>query len=477
MFNVSDDAETADPAPAQPATKALPVSAAKPATPAPADAWAGRFASEKVDAAEVRAAVRDLMKQGEQEQVVNLIQAAIQNGQSQPWMYESLGIAMEMAGRSKDDIERAVMSACDFSTTPDQLMLIANYLSHINLDGRALEVYRQVAKLPGLHPEAYALGLRAAQRTENAAGIRWATVGILENAWPAEQQEIYSTAYRVAESTLEAMEAAKDPAAAEYRSHLENALARDVVIQMSWTGDADVDLIVEEPGGTVCSLQQPRTTAGGVCVADVASETVEKAGGLSEKYENGKAFPGTYRARLRKIYGDVVAGKVLVEVYKHKGTDRQLYEKRYVGVQDESDTMVVFELEDGRRLESLQEQEVQVALKRQEAVSQRVLAQQLGDFSDPRINPFPIPGGDNDIRRRLALNGQIGAVGFQPIIQTLPDGVQMVAQGVVSADRRYVRITSSPSFTGIGDVQTFSFASQVQSGGGGGLGGGGGGGI
>lgn len=246
---------------------------------------------------------------------------------------------------------------------------------------------------------------------------------------------------------------------------------------MTWTGDADVDLLVEEPGGTVCSLQQPRTTGGGVCTGDIASQdTADKSKAMNEKYLNAQAFPGTYRARLRKIYGDVVANKVIVDVYKHKGTEREVHERQHIAIHDDSDAMVVFELEDGRRLQSLQAQQVEVALQRQQAISDNVLAQRLGDFSDPRISPIRGPGGDVGLARRLALNGQIGAVGFQPIIQTLPDGVQMTATGVVSADRRYVRITSSPSFTGIGDVTNFSFASQVQStGGGGGLGGGGGG--
>jgi hypothetical protein len=49
---------------------------------------------------------------------------------------------------------------------------------------------------------------------------------------------------------------------------------------------------------------------------------------------------------------------------------------------------------------------------------------------------------------------------------------------VVSADRRYVRISTAPSFTGIGDVTTFTFAGQAQeAGAGGGGAGGGGGGI
>jgi hypothetical protein len=275
------------------------------------------------------------------------------------------------------------------------------------------------------------------------------------------------------------MEAAKDPLAAEYRSQLENALSRDVVIEVTWTGDADVDLIVEEPGGTVCSLQQARTTGGGVCTGDIASQdTGDKSQALSEKYLNAQAFPGTYRARLRKIYGDVVAGKVIVDVYKHRGTEREMHERQHIKVNDDSDAMIVFELEDGRRLQSLQAQQVEVALQRQQAISQSVLAQRMGDFSDPRIAPIRGPGGNLGVGRGLGLNGQIGAVGYQPVIITLPQGAQMTAQAVVSADRRYVRITPAPSFTSIGNVQNFEFSTQVQSGGGGGGGfGGGGGGI
>ena len=39
----------------------------------------------------------------------------------------------------------------------------------------------------------------------------------------------------------------------------------------------------------------------------------------------------------------------------------------------------------------------------------------------------------------------------------------MSATGVVSADRRYVRIAVSPIFSTIGDVQTFTFAGEALS--------------
>ena len=72
------------------------------------------------------------------------------------------------------------------------------------------------------------------------------------------------------------------------------------------------------------------------------------------------------------------------------------------------------------------------------------------------------------------------AVGFTPQIQFIPDGVTLTVQAVVSADRRYVRLTVQPFFTQITDVFTFSFLSSGGGGAGGaagGIGGGAGGGI
>ncbi|MCA8995786.1 MAG: hypothetical protein KDA80_02345 [Planctomycetaceae bacterium] len=68
-------------------------------------------------------------------------------------------------------------------------------------------------------------------------------------------------------------------------------------------------------------------------------------------------------------------------------------------------------------------------------------------------------------------------IGFQPIIQPFFDGTNLTVRAVVSADRRYVRLSVLPTFNNITDVFTFSFLSG---GGGGGVGfggqGGGGGG-
>ncbi len=430
--------------------------------------------SKKNAPAALRQKVRNLMKSGKTEEVIELIQTSLRQGNTQSWMYETLGIAMELAGHPKNEIERAIMSACDFVSSPDELLLIARYLSHIGLDARAVTVYRQIAKISPMHREAYALGLRAAQRVEDFAGIRWATTGILSHAWPREQDEIRRTAIRVAQATLEDLKSNGDEKAyTAYLRKLNQAVARDVVVRATWSGDADIDLIVEEPGGTICSLQEPRTSGGGVCLGDSYASYDKADATFSEEYVCAKAFPGTYRVRIRKVWGKVVAGKVTIDVYKGYNTEQQVHERQHITVQDDSDSLVVFEVEDGRRTQQLEAERLDVAVKRQEAISQAVLAQHLGNLSDPRI--IPDRNGELARRRRLALAGR-GAVGFQPIIQVLPEGTTMIATAVISPDRRYVRITAAPNFSGIGNVTSFTFAGAAGPAGGGGLGGGGGGG-
>lgn len=68
-------------------------------------------------------------------------------------------------------------------------------------------------------------------------------------------------------------------------------------------------------------------------------------------------------------------------------------------------------------------------------------------------------------------------VGYVPEITTIPEGTTLMVTAVVSADRRYVRLSVLPTFYNVTDVFTFSYISAGGTGNsGGGLGGGGGGG-
>jgi hypothetical protein len=115
------------------------------------------------------------------------------------------------------------------------------------------------------------------------------------------------------------------------------------------------------------------------------------------------------------------------------------------------------------------------------------LAQRLNALNDPRALGSYLSGANRG--RAGAVVNPVnpfflqGAVGYMPVISTLPAGARMVvSSAVISADRRYVRVSPAPFFSGITQVNTFNFftgasgTSNGATGGGGGSGGGGAGG-
>ena len=102
---------------------------------------------------------------------------------------------------------------------------------------------------------------------------------------------------------------------------------------------------------------------------------------------------------------------------------------------------------------------------------------QWGTVTDRSTRPFVIS---------LIPTVGVFSVGYTPVVVPLPEQISLTVQGVISADRRYVRLTVYPVFSTITDVFTFSFLSQGGGAGGqqglgggaaGGIAGGGGGGI
>lgn len=150
--------------------------------------------------------------------------------------------------------------------------------------------------------EAFALAMTLADRADDVAALKWACPGVLANEWPAGQQDIATRAARLADATIERLtKEGKQDDAASLRAAIEQAKARDLVIEIAWTGDADVDMLVEEPTGTVCSREASRTTAGGTLLADERCPTDATGQVHRERYAATLAFPGTYRALVRRL--------------------------------------------------------------------------------------------------------------------------------------------------------------------------------
>jgi len=432
--------------------------------------WDRYFAANEPTPAAVRDAIRRLMKNEKFDHVIAVCNAALRHHQMQPWMYEVMALSMEIEGRGKEEIERVVMSSVDFISNSADLMHIGTYVRRLGLKERALQVFRQVAEIEPAWAEPYMHGLKVAQEIEDTDGIKWATLGILRQAWPNEHADVWKLGLFVANSTLEKLRANKDSQgeAKEFEAALDEAVRRDCVVRVTWTGDADVDIMVEEPSGTICSLRSARTTSGGVMLGDGYSRIDSgKPGGYQEVYVCPKGFDGTYRLLVRRVWGKITAGKVKVEVVKHFRSKQADRIARTVSLTDDK-AMVVFDLENGRRREALKEHQVAHAANVEMAVGRQILAQQIAAAADPAAMRS-LAMSRRAFNRQGALAPFFGnrAVGYQPVIITLPEGANMMATAVVSADRRYVRITPAPLFSGIAEVNTFNSATGEGSTGGG----------
>jgi hypothetical protein len=394
-------------------------------------------------------------------------------------MYEALALALEADGRPRDEVERALLSTAEFTSSPTELLALAQYLARFGSPQRAVRLCKRITNVEPANREAYALAMTLAARVDDLGTLRWACPGVLAHEWPADQREIFTRAGRLAKTSIDALEqAGRKDEAADFRAAVDRALVRDIELELTWNGDADIDLIVEEPPGTVCSLASPRSSSGGTLLADTDAPADPANATHRERYIATEAFPGTYRVLVRRTWGKVAADTVTATVTLYRGTPFEQKLKKQIPVQAE-DAAVTIAVPAGRRREPVFDAQVAQDVVAQQQLGQAILAQQLAGMADPAA-----AASLSQSRRTAPPTGapgvpgtpffRSGAVGYQPVITTLPEGTNMFAQAVVSADRRYVRVTATPLFSGVGQVTQFNFSGGgAQGTGGGGQGGGG----
>ena len=390
-------------------------------------AAAERMARLRVSAAQLGAAQNF-------ERAADLLAAAISAGHGEPWMYESLAIAMEAAGRPRADVERALLSAADFASSSTDLLQLAQYLARFGFDSQAIRTCRSVVRADPANREAFALAMTVAARGDDIETLRWACPGVLLHEWPAAQQDVATRAGRLAKATIDRLRSAgRTDDATAFQADVDAALVRDIMIDLSWTGDADIDVAVREPTGTVCALSSPRSSSGGTLLADGA------AGGDGtthhERYVAPAAFSGEYQILVRRSWGKVAADTVTAEMTIHKGTDREQTQKRQIRLGADEHLLTV-SLADGRRFEPLPDAEIAQDIVAERTIGRAMLAQQLAQIVDPaaiesmsasrsRAPQQPQQGGGG-----LPFFGR-GTVGYQPVISTLPEGTNLVATAVI----------------------------------------------
>ena len=416
----------------------------------------------------LRVSAAELGKAGQFDRAADLLAAAITCGHAEPWMYEALALAMGAAGRSREDIDRVLLSSADSAVIPSDLLLLANYLARSGSAAQAIRLCKQTATLDPTQREAFALAMALAASSDDLGALQWACPGVLAHQWPASQQEVPLRAARLAKATIEQLKkAGQADAALAFKAAVDKSLVRDIDLQISWSGEADIDLVVEEPPGTVCSLSSPRSTSGGTLLGDAEATAIStgNSGAAAidagarvqrERYTASEAFPGTYRVLIRRAWGRVAADTITVQCTLHVGTDREQKMVRQMPL-GADEVLLSIDVPAGRRRESLLDATIAQDIVAQQHISRAILAQQLNSLSDPnaaRALSQSRAGGGRPVPGLPFFRG--GAVGYQPQISTLPEGANYYARAVVSADRRYVRVTTTPLFSGVGQVTQFS---------------------
>jgi tetratricopeptide (TPR) repeat protein len=391
----------------------------------------------------------------------------------QPWVYQSLAVALRESGGSADEIERAETSALDLEPADARAYLkAAKALAKDKRYDRAVALCRQAAALEPNVPYPYAEALTYADLARDRAGMEWAAGNLLKQDWPvANGPELQTRAAQKVEALARAFEASgrweegkrlKDTVRAERR--------RDLVIKLSWQGQADLDLKVKEPTGSVCSALNRQTVGGGTLVGDLltAPPALPGAGALyqqagqTEVYQAAQAFPGEYQVRVDRVWGRPLGDKAQLRVIQHQGTPQET--EQVLTVDLRSGEPVTVRLADGRRTEAaavpppgaLAPAEPPPAL---DAEARGQLMTKLRQMADPEVTDVDdrgfrggagslvaAPAAPKGPAKDPAPRPDDRTVYATKIASFVKSSVDVVAQAQLAADRRSVRVSVAPVF-------------------------------
>jgi hypothetical protein len=422
--------------------------------------WRDAFKESRLDPRVVRRWVRKLHNNGEHEQVIALIQAALIAGQSQPWMYEVLALSMEIQEYPKESIERVVLSLTDFGQVDFSSMMYSGaYLTRLGRREAALKMYRQSSRMLPERSEPYVLGLKLALDHGTTEDVEWAATGILQHHWSKDYQQQHRKAETaVMEKVRRLKQQGDEETADRLQQSLAEARSRDLMVRLDWNGDGDLDLYVEEPPGTVCSFETPLTQAGGIHLHDGYGPDPKNC---YEIYVCPRGVPGPYRIIVRHALGQIVGDRAVVTVTLYAGLPEERKVVRTLNL-EEGEASLTIDLDEGRRTMPRDLSWVDVPA----GVDDVKPAVARGGAGR---NSVRVPRADRrqreamreylDSRRRAHHRNtrQGGAFAVAPGITVIPEGTTMAAQAIISADRRYVRLSVAPMFNNVTDVFTFSF--------------------
>jgi hypothetical protein len=280
---------------------------------------------------------------------------------AETWMYEALALAIKENKGKEEDVRTALNYAADLaerSRNPNLLVSVADQLllhGYLERVGALLDEAEE--KVPH-RAEPLMMSINLALKTKDPKRMASAVDRLLSLGWPGNDDRIRREARLVVERLARTLREEDRAAEADaLLARLPDAEARDLFIRLTWTGDADLDLLVDEPLGATAAYRTPRTVFGGSIIKNGYGKHPE------EVYVCPRAFDGEYKVRIDIIYNDTKirprketektperpATQATLEIITHEGTPNEHKETRTLPIGEKTPAPIVVYLKGGRR--------------------------------------------------------------------------------------------------------------------------------
>jgi tetratricopeptide (TPR) repeat protein len=313
--------------------------------------WSEAIAWTVTDPGLIVASAEFLMEMDEYKSAVEVLKGGLRKGlTTDTWAHDALALALQESQASSVEYERAALSAIDLDPTDSKAYLkAAQVAAQMKNHDLAMAFSKRAAAFAPDQPVAYANTLAFAEHATDVKtdAVVWAARNLLKRDWTDTDGIDY---HAQTKTRLEKL-ITKLNAAGQKTDDLRKALAeqtqRDLVIELLWQGQADLDLIVAEPCGSVCSTTTRRTTGGGVMQCDILEQTNDRD--RSEQYVAALAFKGTYKVTVKQAFGKPIGGTATLKVTRFKGTAKESHD--LITVDLDSSKPVEIQLDGGSRTE------------------------------------------------------------------------------------------------------------------------------
>jgi hypothetical protein len=265
--------------------------------------------------------------------------------------YERLAILILQNTGQRKAAGQALQYAADIALargTALDMTRVADTLFVHKFTDRVPDLLLKATEIDPAAPRPLLMLLNFAATKKDAALMGDALERFLALGWPDTDEAWRTQAHQTAEKLAASLrEAGSDAEADKLVRRLTESEARDVFVRLTWTGDAWIDLVVEEPLGATATYLSPRTVFGGSIVKSGRGKHPESI------YVCPRGFDGEYTVRIEVTYNNPKnpAREATIEVITREGTSEEQLVSRNISVAKPKPVVVT--LKGGRRTKVL----------------------------------------------------------------------------------------------------------------------------